>query len=147
MDDGLLKFVSSVETNREVRHPETANLGPLMAACGAWKATPCVRKSLPTRMQNADQVAEIALSAGWTPIRPSLEMRTGCILLQAADKEIRNSNPDELRLEFSDAGLILSTYEDGIIRLAMPASKLQTHELRRIESALERVSQHAFVTC
>lgn len=147
MDDGLLKFVSSVETNREVRHPETANLGPLIAACGAWKGTPCVRKSLPTRLQNADQVAEIASTIGWTPIRPNLEMRTGCLLLQAADKEIRNSNPDELRLAFSDSGLILSTYHEGIIRLAMPASKLQTHEMLQIESALERVSQRALVTC
>ena len=147
MDDGLLKFVSSVETNREVLHPETANLGPLMAACGAWKGTPCVRKSLPTRIQNADQVAEIASSRGWTPIRPSPEMRTGCLLLQAVDKELCNSNPDGLRREFADSGLILSTYDDGIIRLAMPASKLQAHEMLRVDLALERVSQRATVTC
>ncbi len=147
IDDGLLRFVESVESNRETKFPETVNLGPLFTTCGAWKATPSPQIALPTRIRNADQVALLAERVGWKSMRPHSELRTGCIILKSMTTRSHEASSDAIRNAFEELGIVLSAYPNGVVRMAMPDRPLKPDEIQRLETALERVSQTSMVSC
>ena len=146
-DDSLMHMLHAIDNGRDTRFPETVNLGGLFAGYGAWMATPSPRSALPIRISNADCVAFIAEYNGWNALRPDESLRTGSLILQSTDPQTRKRDGDSLRDSFAEAGIVLSTYGKGIIRMAMPDQLLTTEQFLFIQSAFIQVDNPMRVAC
>lgn len=145
--DSLSHMLHSVDNRCDSRFPETVNLGGLIAGFGAWTSTPSPRNALAMRIANADRVASIAEFNGWEPIRPDETMRSGSLILQSSCRQTRNRCSDDIRNSFADTGIILSTYANGIVRMAMPETLIPTEQVLQIQDALFNVDNSLRIAC
>ena len=146
-DDSLMHMLHAIDNGRDTRFPETVNLGGLFAGYGAWMATPSPRSALSVRISNADCVASIAEYNGWNALRPDESLRTGSLVLPSTEPQTRKRDSDSLRDSFAEAGIVLSTYSKGIIRMAMPDQLFTTEQFLFIQSAFIHVDTPMRVAC
>ena len=146
-EDSLMHMLHAIDQGRDTRFPETVNLGGLFAGYGAWMATPSPMSALPIRISNADCVTAIAEYNGWNALRPDESLRTGSLVLQSTDPQMPKRDGDSLRESFAEAGIVLSTYSNGIIRMAMPDQLLTTEQFLSIQSAFIHVDNPMRVAC
>jgi predicted HD phosphohydrolase len=144
LDDPLLRLVEQLCNGSMRTHEETVNLSALFSCQGAISdaehSDSANEGESSTRVRNAEQVAELAAASGWSPRLPHPTLRSGVLLLQAEREETRRQAADWLRSTFQDNGVVLTAYGDGLIRLSMPTTPLQQHDLDLIKSALRRVA-------
>jgi hypothetical protein len=134
--DSLSHMLHSIDQCRDTRFPETVNLAGLFSGFGAWTATPSPRAVLDIRIANADRIASIAMYNGWEPLRPHKTMHSGSLLLQISSREARVRSADEIRNQFEDSGIVISAYQNGVVRLAMPEVLMPVEHVVRIQDAL-----------
>ena len=95
LDDPLLSFTWELENGRCEAFSETVNLAPLFTAAAAvsriWQSPLGRNEEFDLQLANADRVAEVADSTGWQPVRPTIPMRSGILLLQAKRSETRSA--------------------------------------------------------
>jgi hypothetical protein len=137
-----MRFLSELDSKALSRYGETVNLAPLFSCQGALRdATaddPGV--TLRTRLANADQLADLLSNRGWRPIRPARALRTGILLLQPAARAARAISPEILRQRFHQAGLAVSTYPKGTVRISLPSKALHRDHLDHIVRAFDLVA-------
>lgn len=142
VDDPLMQFLCELNGKALNRYGETVNLAPLFSCQGALRDVtrddPTV--SLRTRLANADQLAELLSNRGWRPLRPARALRTGILLLQPAARAARAISPEVLRQRFHQAGLAVSTYPKGTVRLSLPAKAWHHDDLDHIVHAFDLVA-------
>ncbi|MCA9199577.1 MAG: hypothetical protein KDA87_18670 [Planctomycetales bacterium] len=138
LDDPLLLLISELKARSLQRYSETVNLASLFtcrAALTDGQFDPdSVRTKFSGRLANARRFASIAYETNWT-VLPSL-LPTGIVMLQANDRSVRQTNPMALRDYFASHSISVSTYEDGMIRAAMPSTQLTNAQLDAIAWAL-----------
>lgn len=139
LDDPLLRFSRELESDGPGGLGETVNLAPLFACQGA--VSDALRRdntpSLELRLRNLETVAEASQGTGWSPLLPAPELRSGILLLQAERPKVREASAASLRSTFADAGVVLTAYERGVVRLSMPAEALPSESLGRLRHALQ----------
>jgi hypothetical protein len=137
IDDPLLKFAEQVHGGIE----ETVNLSPFFSARGAVNdATASPETVLPNRLQNAETVASAAEALDWHPQMPQPSLRSGILLLEARRAKPRSLSPELLRCQFHNSGIELTAYERGLVRLSMPADRLEPAALDWLLTALQNVA-------
>lgn len=123
IDDPLLRFTEQLERGQLDGYSETTNIAPLFSCCGAIDMAPAndleQEQQLRIRRLNADVVSEAANDSGWMPVRSVTDFQTGILLLKPRHLP-RRSSAKSVRAAFQKHGVILSTYDDGLIRLSMP---------------------------
>lgn len=144
IDDPLLRFSDQLETETTDGYSETVSITPMFSCRGALtdlcKQQVQSRHATVNRRWNSDRVASVVDGTGWMPLRPTESLRTGILLLQNERPATRRSCPDSVRQAFQNSGLILTAYDDGIIRLSMPDAALSRHDLDHIREALAEVN-------
>lgn len=137
-DDPLLRFVHGMTTGNLPTQTETVNLTSLFttqAALAGSNASPAgVAANLDVRIRNADRVRMIASQTGWNCRSECLP--TGMVVLQHTEPEIRAIDATALRTHFIRRRISVSTYGDGVIRLAMPSKLLSLDELSCLMTGL-----------
>lgn len=143
VDDPLLCFVGELEGGSPAPYGETVNLAPLFTCQGALEdvSVASIASGLPRRMKNADQLAAIVRSRGWRPLVTAREFRSGILLLQAEAIDLRKNSPDVLRRRFHQAGLAVSTYPQGLVRISLPAEPWHTPDLDLVQRAFRHVAE------
>ncbi len=144
LDDPLLRFSTQLEGGPLDWATETVNLAPLFSCQGAaGDAARAGRQpllSLGARLENAAVAASIAAEEGWLQLLPSEGLRSGILLLQAARAPTRLASPEALRAAFCEAGVALTAYEGGVVRLSMPGRPLGPEEADCLRRTLRRVA-------
>lgn len=74
-------------------------------------------------------------------------MRSGSLVLQSKCHQSRNLCFDDIRNSFADSGIILSTYANGIVRMAMPETLIPTEQVLRIQDALSDATNSRRIAC
>lgn len=143
LDDPLLRFVGGVDRGDAERADETANVAPLFSSQGA--VSDAVLQGGPTdllsdRLENAQIVAALVDSEGWHSQSPHPSLQSGILLLQAQNVHTRSLPAEMLRSAFHQHRVALTAYEQGIVRLSMPATRLSPEELEIIREALRQVA-------
>ena len=142
LDDPLLSFTRELENGRCGAFSETVNLAPLFTAAAAvsriWQSPLGRNKAFDLQLANANRVAEVADLTGWQPVRPTIPMQSGILLLQAKRSETHSARPDALRSAFRNLGLAVSAYIGGLIRTSFLADTLSPPGLNQLRSALGR---------
>ena len=140
IDDPLLRVSTQLEVGVLDGITETVSLAPLFSCHGAVSDTltkrPPALDTLPCRLRNVSVAAELGMAAGWRPLLPPPASRTGIPLLEAEREKARQARPDEVRSAFYGRGIALTAYEEGRIRLSMPARPWRTGEAEHLASAL-----------
>lgn len=144
LDDPLLTFTGQLERGHQDPFSETVDLAGLFSCGGAVAAeltcpvTTAAR--LESRLVNADLVGEAARASGWKPLHPDPHFRSGILLLQSHDPDVRAAPAEQLRAGFQRHGVAVTTYPCGLARVSLPCKALAGRELDRLRRALRYCS-------
>src|SRR5262249_34859061 len=136
LDDPLLQFADRLDAGKLDGPHETVNLAPLFSCQGA--ALDAAAADGSARSANLEAGVGMAAQAGWKAVLPEPCFRSGILLLQATRPATRGLAPAELRAAFYTEGVALSTYDNGLVRLSLPATLQQDDELTVLRQALRR---------
>lgn len=140
LDDPLLAFTREMITGRTQAYSETVNLASLFTCRAAITdrglSPDEIDRQLGHRLRNAKRVKRIAAEAGWSSL-PHV-MPTGIVMLRSQCPSVRASAPERIREFFVAHSVSVSTYEDGIIRLAMPDRPLSQGDIDLLAWVLRR---------
>lgn len=141
--DPLLDLVDQIDSTLSHPYGETADLGAIFCLAAAVRAECAERRSTDQRFAlrkaNAASVREIARRIGWEPVEPSSALRTGIVLLRAADPGVRSWPAERLRSELHRRGLAATAYDGGVVRLSMPGELWEEEDLEVMRSVLAGV--------
>jgi len=148
IDDPLLRFIRQIETDDSNGYLETTNISPLFSCCGAvndlTQSADRIREVSAVRSSNADRILNALTGTGWKWLRPDDCLRSSVVLLHSQRAEVRSAAPESVRAAFRHAGVSLSNYEAGMVRLSMPDVSLTYAALNRVQHALASVNcQHS----
>lgn len=131
IDDPLLRFVPHLEVGRADPPLETVAVLPLIACGGAVEGRTGADQSagLGHRLRNLVAAGERLRPTGWTPLLPDPAFRSGILLVRAERTAVRGKAADPLRAAFQEAGVALTAYSGGYVRLSMPDRPWRTDEL------------------
>jgi hypothetical protein len=143
LDDPLLRFSTQLESDALDDRTETVSLGCLFSCQGAvadaLEAGGTPARHLPRRLESLRVAADVAASAGWTPLLPPPAFRSGILLLQA-EREKKESSATELRHAFSERGVALTAYDGGVVRLSMAAEGWRPGEVEQLRGILKSLA-------
>jgi hypothetical protein len=144
IDDPLLRFASQLELNETDCETETVNLAALFSCQGAVAETLTKARDLSYRLSgrlaNLDRVMPLAAEAGWQPVAPCNELRTGILLVEAEKADSRLVHPDAVRQAFFEGGVAVTTYAGGLVRLSMPDRPLVDGDLHQLKNTFRSVT-------
>jgi len=136
IDDPLLTFTNQLETESTEAYSETVNLVPMFTAAAAVRrmlhSSKAKCEELAIQQANADRVADQTINTDWRPLRPALPMQSGILLLEPKNQETHQSTDELLRQRFLSAGIVITTYDHGLLRASLPDSALATADLNRL---------------
>jgi len=141
--DSLLHFTSEVEVGGNSRFSETVDVSPLFSAQSALTdaASESLSRRYQTSAENARALAFVASEAGWQVESPSAELRSGVFLLREGRRVPRVESPDRVRRQFQEAGVSVTTYDGGIVRVSAPQDSLHDEDRARFFHCLQHVSR------
>ena len=144
LDDPLMRFLGDLERETPARYGETVNLAPLFSCQGALQDILCedIASAFRHRVANADLLAPALHDEGWKPLRPADGLRSGILLLQARTRAARNTCPNVLRQVFHEAGIALSTYAQGIVRISLPAQPWRPQDAAHLARVFGSVARN-----
>ncbi len=144
LDDPLLRFTTQIEVAAVEGDTETVNLVPLFtcqgAAAEALDRLLSPAAILPVRQRNLKVLASAAAACGWVPRLASVSFQTGILLLQGERKKVRDKSAGALRETFARNGVALTAYDNGLVRLSMPAEGWQPGEIDHLSAVLRAVA-------
>jgi hypothetical protein len=141
LDDPLLNLIEQLEGGCESSFGETVSLDGLFssgaAVAAAVAASGFSSILLETRLANATAAGQVAGPTGWEPLLPEDSFRSGILLLQGQDQEVRAAPAEELRAGFQQYGVAVTTYPGGLARLSLPPRPWKGKELDRLRAVLQ----------
>ena len=144
IDDPLLKFIRQIETNDSNGYLETTNISPLFSCCGATAdlahSTDRIREANAIRSRNADRILNATSGTDWKWLRPDDGLRSSVVLLHSQRRSVRSADPESVRAAFRHAGISLSNYDAGMLRLSMPDESLNDESIDQIRRSLQSVN-------
>jgi hypothetical protein len=143
LDDPLLRLTDQIEAGTTTKYYETVNLSALFtcqAAVAEISKSQRVSESVHIRYKNRKLVADIVNNSEWETKHLQTDMESGILLAQAKSYSMRKTDPLIIRNSFREAGIGLTSYENGYLRLSMPNTPLPTDELSKLQSAFYAVS-------
>lgn len=141
-NDPLLCFSSQLVANKLDSVSETANLAPLFTCHGAIRDQPTTAKwrdrVFEQRLQNGLVASDLAQQCGWKPLLTAPEFRSGILLIQPERTQARRRSQHALRGIFGKLGVVVTTYDDAVVRLSMPGRPWLAGDLDQLAEALRR---------
>jgi len=129
--DPMLRLLNQMDHESEDRFSETVNLTPLFSCRAALQDLGSIKASCAVRKANMAQLIA-RLPDCWEPVLPHEAFRSGILLLKAVLPHLQSIAPDELRAKLLSQGIALTVYADGLMRLSMPATAWDAHDLERL---------------
>ena len=136
--DALFDFCTALEDDAFSSYGETVNVSPLIAAAGALAQARSEALSMSDRWQAL--VTNTRFLADWIgdrfcrPVRPHGSLASGILLVSAKRPGHRFSA--RARTALARAGVIASTFPDGLVRLSMPRHYLSLYQKTLVARAL-----------
>lgn len=145
IDDPLLDFLMSLESDTLQPHTETVNLSPLLTCCGALAnfqaADQQVDVTLRQQLPNAHEIRWHAETVGWQPMLAESDQRTGIVSLRCENPDVQSLSPEVLRQRMQQMGITATTYPGGIVRLSMPRIRFTLDDVALVRTALQAVGR------
>jgi hypothetical protein len=137
MDDPLLRFSQEVFTGQWTAFGETVNIAPLLTASGA--AIDALQGSAWLSSQESrSEVIDLAQAAGWNSVSPQDGFTSRVLLFEPKVRKRSAHLPELIRSAFLSAGVALSAYESGLIRISLPWSQLASADLDSLQEGFWR---------
>ena len=141
LDDPLLALSQRMAAGVQDGWSETVALAPLFSAQGAvTDMVACGGPGLDGRLANARAVGGVLGEAGWRTREPAAGLRTGILLARPERTGTAVAAPSQLRERLCEQDVAATAYEDGIVRLSMPAEALREQDLRVVRQAFASVA-------
>ena len=145
--DPLFEFISGLETDALESFSETVNLAPLFSARAALadhlRSDSALKESFGNRVHNVHQVAAAAADVGWRVQAAYGRHDSGILRLRAPSITHVACSKGRYERLFAEAGLTVTCYEGGVVRLSMPDVLLSDSQVEQIASALHSVGRQA----
>ena len=132
LTDPQLAFTENLIGGSCRKYGETVPVAPLFTANAA--AVDCTTGRMNSHTELRGQIVDTATQFGWRPIQPTNPFRSRVLLLRAPQC-LRGKSPDLVRQRLQDAGLIASTYRNGLVRVSIPHRNIDTEDLSQLSTA------------
>ncbi|MEO1996254.1 MAG: aminotransferase class V-fold PLP-dependent enzyme [Planctomycetaceae bacterium] len=133
--DPLMDFCRSTATS-SAGPMETVNLSPLFAARGAIHDSQH-QKRHPLRFRDVEPIRRIIREQPhWQSIETHNSLRSLMLLVRTRRDSLRRLSSQTMRAMFGRAGISVTAYPGGHLRLSMPVTGMRRDEFDRLESAL-----------
>lgn len=138
IDDPLLALTENMRNGRWDGYTETVNLVPLFSCHGALQDL-CLDSLRPESLPAEDRhtltgLLESESQSRWRLVRPHPSMESRILLIQR-----RACGPvvpkEQLRQQFLQHGIALTTYDDNVVRLSLPHTGIDRNDRLRIATA------------
>jgi hypothetical protein len=128
INDPLLSFVDELESGRANRFGETVAISPMILANGA--TLDALSSNHDVNSTNFDNNCNLVLSAAtaakWSKMGAQSDFASHIKLFQSSSAEVRSQSPDTLRQRFHASGVAVTAYRDGVVRISIPDSQLDS---------------------
>lgn len=139
IDDPMLGFAREICDGTPKQYGETVQVGPLFTANAA--IMDALEQGFPLNVvRNRAALNEVAESSGWRPIVPDDGLSSNILLFEQRNGQESCQSHEQLRYQFLVAGVALSTYQSGLIRVSLPHSIMHQSDLDRLELAFRRAA-------
>jgi selenocysteine lyase/cysteine desulfurase len=135
LDDPLLMFSDQLEKGVTTGTGETVNLAALFTARAAISDLPGSEGAV-AQQRNVDAAASTVLAAGWRPLLPDPNLRSGILLIEAERDAVRSGDEHALRMKLGASGVAATTYPGGLVRLSLPTREIGLEGFTRLGEAL-----------
>jgi hypothetical protein len=137
-DDPLLSFSTRVETGCLESFSETVNVLGVFSARAALAdvGDQSQANSFATVLRNSQTLASATMGTAWNALLPHPSIRSGITLLQTRLRNKKIMRPKFLRDFFLSRDVALSAYDQGVVRVSAPSSKLSTNQAHGFSLAL-----------
>lgn len=133
--DHLTHFDECLKLGCDTEAPETVNLSCLFTACGALLDHRSPRASIV--LKNRMLVEHCVRSSRWKTIGPSYSFQERIMVIKPDGIDrVSASTSNRLRSLMESLGIVITTYDGGIMRLALPCELLSDAELSTLQLAL-----------
>ena len=140
LDDPLLSFIDEFESGCNGRFGETVAVSPLITANAAvLDASSKDADHSRQVVENRDTLDQIATTAGWRRISPQREFQSRIRLYECEEAGHGHHEPDQLRQSFLEAGVVITAFTRGRVRLSVPETELQDHDAVLLRRAFSSV--------
>lgn len=137
--DHLTHFDECLKLGCDAKAPETVNLSCLFTACGALLDSKRPQSTIV--QENRLLVEHCVRLSGWRTIGPSRDFQERVVVIKPNRIDrVSSSTSNRLRNVMESLGIVISTYEGGMMRLALPSELLSDAELDLLQSALATAS-------
>lgn len=138
--DHLTHFDECLKLGCDTKAPETVNLSCLFAACGALLDSKPPHNTIVH--ENRSLVEHCIRSSGWRFIGPIRSFQERVIVIRPNRMDrVSASTSNRLRNIMESLGIVVSTYDGGMMRLALPSELLSAAQLDLLQSALTLASE------
>lgn len=142
LDDPLLRFSQQI-CNHSVDHfSETVNVTPLFSANAAIQSpgttTSALRQKHAQQLANRASIERCASHTSWSVMKTDASLQSGIVLMRSSN--LRNTDPDALRMRFHQHGVALSAYSNGRIRISAPTEVTSEESLNTLATAFASVA-------
>lgn len=140
--DSLLSLIQQLVTGHFRAIGDTVHTAPLVTGWAAISDALNRNRQQETHQQlmNRQLLVEVAQSAGWLPVEPRSEFRTGILLLRATSHRIRRLSSAARSESFQRLGLAATCYPGGCARLSAPRRMLCMAEADYLGKVLDFVA-------
>ena len=137
IDDPLMAFTENCSTGRTMAFGETVNLSPLFTCLGALQDAEEVHLTT-TRLRwlHEQAIDEATDESSWRRAVVDDALRSKIVMLESNDR--LNCTADELRHQLHQAGVAVTVYSTGSIRLSHPLAPLTKIQRIQLATALGR---------
>lgn len=140
IDDPMLGFARDICGGDPKPYGETVQVGPLFTANAA--VIDALEQGIPHHaVSNRATLIDVAESSGWRSITPEYGLTSNILLFEPKARHICYQTHEQLRSQFLAAGVALSSYESGLIRVSTPSSMLTQFELEQLEAAFRQAAE------
>ncbi len=140
IDDPMLGFAREICGGDRKPYGETVQVGPLFTANAA--ILDALEQGLPRHsVSNRAALVDVAESSGWRSIAPEHDLTSNILLFERKSRQVSHQTSEQLRSHFLAAGVALSSYESGLIRVSLPHSTMHEHDLDRLELAFRHAAE------
>lgn len=136
LNDPLFIFANELESERPRRFGESVAVTPMIVANAA--VTDALRRPAndDSVAMNREAIMSIASANNrWAEVSAGEEMSSRIIMLRSRCWQDRQRSADSLRRRFHNAGIAVSTYSRGRVRISVPDHPIKLNARQRLEAA------------
>lgn len=145
LDDPLLRFTNELEANGLKPFGETVHIAPIFNANAAI-VDALEPKTAPVHTV-CDSIEQTEVFHLWSRLLPQADMQSGATVFESRRESTRRLPAEVIRKRFHRNGVVISAYDNGLIRVSEPQVEMQDRDWHQLVFGFNNVPLEFHYSC